>query len=130
MKISHVVAAADNNAIGLKGKLLWHLPLDMQFFTRVTTGHYVLMGRKSWDALPPKYRPLPGRVNIVVTRQTGFNPDGCKVVASIEEGIELARQNGETELMIIGGGEIFRQSLPYTDRIYITRVHHTFTDAD
>lgn len=130
MEISQIVAASDNNAIGLKGKLLWRLPIDTKYFTDVTRGHYVLMGRKSWDALPDKYRPLPDRVNIVVTRQNNFNPPGCIVVSSIEQGIEVAEAAGEEELMIIGGGEIYKQSLPYTNRVYITCVHHEFAEAD
>ncbi len=125
-----VVAASENNAIGHQGKLLWHLPKDMQFFKEVTWGHHVLMGRKSWEALPPKYRPLQGRPNIVVTRQTDFAADGCKVVKTIDEGVLFALNNGEEELMIIGGGEIYKQSLSITDRVYITRVHHIFGEAD
>lgn len=130
MKISIVVAVADNNAIGVNGKLPWRLPRDMQYFKEVTWGHHVLMGRKTWDGIPPKFSPLPGRVNIIVTRQNGFVCEGCKVVESVDEGIEFARQSGEQELMIIGGGEIYRQVLPHTDKIYLTKVHHTFTDAD
>ncbi|HLP49539.1 MAG TPA: dihydrofolate reductase [Chitinophagales bacterium] len=130
MKISIVVAVADNNAIGVNGKLPWKLPKDMQYFKEVTWGHHVLMGRKTWDGIPPKFSPLPGRVNIIVTRQKGFVCEGCKVVESVEEGIEFARQSGEQELMIIGGGEIYKQALPKTDKIYLTKVHHTFTDAD
>lgn len=130
MKISQVVAASENNAIGLKGKLLWRLPLDMEFFKNVTWGHYVLMGRKSWESLPPKFRPLPGRTNIVITRQADFKPEGALVFGGIEEGIAYAQKQGETELMILGGGEIYKQALHLTDRVYLTRVHHTFTDAD
>lgn len=125
-----VVAASDNNAIGYQGKLLWNLPLDMQFFKNITLGHQVLMGRKSWDALPPKFRPLPGRPNIVVTRQQNFEANDSKVVKTIEEGIAFAKADGEDELMIIGGGEIYKQALPVTDRVYLTRVHHTFETAD
>ncbi len=125
-----VVAAATNNAIGLDGKLLWNLPKDMDFFRNITLGHHVLMGRKSWDALPDKFRPLPGRTNIVVTRQPNFNPEGCKVVGSIEEGVKFAKDNGEKELMIIGGGDIYQQALKQTDTIYLTRVHHSFPEAD
>ncbi len=125
-----VVAASDNNAIGLNGKLLWNLPKDMQFFKNITLGHQVLMGRKSWDALPPKFRPLPGRPNIVVTRQTGFEAKDSKVVRTIEEGVQFAKDDGEKELMIIGGGEIYRQALLITDKVYLTRVHHTFEEAD
>ena len=130
MKISIVVAAADNNAIGAKGRLLWRLSKDMQYFKEVTWGHHVLMGRKTWDSIPPKFSPLPGRTNIIVTRQEGFVCEGCLVVKSVEEGIELARNAGEQELMIIGGGEIYKQALPLTNKIYLTKVHHTFTDAD
>lgn len=130
MKISIVVAVADNNAIGAKGKLLWRLPKDMQYFKEVTWGHHVLMGRKTWDSIPPKFSPLPGRTNIIVTRQEGFVCEGCLVVKSVEEGIEQARNAGELELMIIGGGEIYKQALPLTNKIYLTKVHHTFADAD
>ena len=130
MKVSMVVAASDNNAIGLKGNLLWRLPDDMQFFKDITWGHHVLMGRKSWEALPEKYRPLPGRKNIVVTRQKDFKATGCEIVDNIDAGITLAEKNGENELMIIGGGEIYRQALDKTNRIYLTRVHHIFENAD
>ena len=130
MKISIVVAVAENNAIGAKGKLLWRLSKDMQYFKEVTWGHHVLMGRKTWDSIPPKFSPLPGRTNIIVTRQEGFVCEGCLVVKSVEEGIELARNAGEQELMIIGGGEIYKQALPFTNKIYLTKVHHTFADAD
>lgn len=130
MKISIVVAVADNNAIGAKGKLLWRLSKDMQYFKEVTWGHHVLMGRKTWDSIPPKFSPLPGRTNIIVTRQEGFVCEGCLVVKNVEEGIELARNSGEQELMIIGGGEIYKQALPFTNKIYLTKVHHTFADAD
>ena len=99
MKVSMVVAASDNNAIGLKGNLLWRLPDDMQFFKDITWGHHVLMGRKSWEALPEKYRPLPGRKNIVVTRQKDFKATGCEIVDNIDAGITLAEKNGENELI-------------------------------
>jgi dihydrofolate reductase len=130
MKLSMVVAAATNNAIGLKGKLLWNLPKDMDYFRNITLGHYVLMGRKSWEALPAKFRPLPGRTNIVVTRHTDFNPPGAHVAGSIDQGVQFARDNGEAELMIIGGGDIYQQALEQTDTIYLTRVHHSFPEAD
>ena len=130
MKISIVVAMADNSAIGANGKLLWRLPKDMQYFKEVTWGHHVLMGRKTWDSIPPKVSPLPGRVNIIVTRQKGYVSEGAIVVESVEDGIEIARRAGEQELMIIGGGEIYKQALPLTKKIYLTKVHHTFTDAD
>ncbi len=130
MIISAIVAAGLHNEIGGNGDLLWVLPKDMAHFKNMTWGHHVLMGRKSYDALPPKYRPLPGRPNIVVSRDPDLRYDGCKNVTSIEEGIKFAEMNGEDELMITGGGEIYRLALPFTDKIYLTRVHGTFAQAD
>ncbi|MCW3125932.1 MAG: dihydrofolate reductase [Bacteroidetes bacterium] len=130
MIISAVVAVGMNNEIGAKGDLLWVLPKDMAHFKNITWGHHVLMGRKSFEALPPKYRPLPGRPNIIVSRDPDLKNDGCKNVTSIEEGVKFAKDNGEEELMIIGGGEIYKLALPVTDRIYLTRVHASFPEAD
>lgn len=130
MKISLVVAVSDNNAIGRAGDLLWRLPKDMQFFKTVTMGHHVLMGRKTYESIPEKFRPLPGRVNLVVTRQPGYQAPGCKVVGTVEEAIEFAKANEETELMVIGGGEIYRQLFDAADKIFLTQVHHRFADAD
>ena len=130
MHISIVVAVSENNAIGAGGALLWRLPKDMQYFKEVTTGHHVLMGRKTWDSIPAKFRPLSDRVNIVVTRQKDFKAEGAIVVKSVEEGIALAEKAGEHELMVIGGGEIYKQVFPKTDKVYLTQVHATFIDAD
>lgn len=130
MKISIVVAVSDNNAIGAGGTLLWRLPKDMEYFKKITMGHHVLMGRKTWDSIPAKFRPLTGRVNIVITRQKDFKAEGAVVVKSLEEGIELAKNAGEQELMVIGGGEIYKQVFPETDKVYLTKVHATFIDAD
>lgn len=130
MIISAIVATGLNHEIGGNGDLLWVLPKDMAHFKNTTWGHHVLMGRKSYEALPPKYRPLPGRANIVVSRDPNLHYDGCKNVTSIEEGIKFAEMNGEEELMITGGGEIYKLALPYTDQIYLTRVHGTFPEAD
>ena len=130
MKISAIVAVAENNAIGKNKNLLWHLPKDMEYFKNVTWGHYVLMGRKSYESIPAKFRPLAGRVNIIVTRQKDFKAEGCKVFSSAEEGIEFAKDMGEGELMILGGGEIYKQLLRKTDKIYLTKVRHSFPDAD
>ncbi len=128
MKISLVVAIAENNAIGNHGDLLWHLPKDMKRFKEITWGHYVLMGRKTFKSIPEKFRPLPGRPNIVLTNSTR-NFEGCFTVASIVDAIAIAKQNGESELMVIGGGKIYEQLLPMADKIYLTIVHHTF-EAD
>jgi dihydrofolate reductase len=130
MIISAVVAVGMNNEIGAKGDLLWVLPKDMLHFKTITWGHHVLMGRKTFESIPLRFRPLAGRPNIVVSRNASLRYDGCKNVTSTEEGIKFALQNGEKELMIIGGGEIYKHLFPITDRIYLTRVHATFAEAD
>ena len=130
MIISAVVAVGLNNEIGAKGDLLWVLPKDMAHFKNITWGHHVLMGRKSFESIPAKFRPLAGRPNIVVSRDASLRYEGCKNVTTIEEGIEFARANGEEELMIIGGGEIYKLLYPITDRIHLTSVHHAFPEAD
>jgi dihydrofolate reductase len=128
MKISLVVAIGKNYAIGNNGDLLWHLPKDMKRFKEITWGHYVLMGRKTYESIPEKYRPLPGRPNIVITN-SNKKFEGCITAKSLSEAIELAKQNGESELMVIGGGKIYEQTLATADKIYLTIVQHDF-EAD
>jgi len=128
MILSLVVAASTNNAIGKNGELLWHLPNDMKFFKNVTWAMPVAMGRKTFDALGNK--PLNGRLNVVITRQKDFTAQGIAVVSNINDAEFLAHQQDYKELMIIGGGEIYRQSISKADKIYITRVHAVFEDAD
>jgi dihydrofolate reductase len=128
MKISIVVAMAENRAIGKNGDLLWHLPRDMKRFKEITMGHSVVMGRKTYESIPEKFRPLPGRTNIVISSSAkAFN--GCLMAKSLNEAIETARLKGEQELMIIGGGSIYEQALPLADKLYLTIVHENF-DAD
>lgn len=131
MIVSLIVATGENLEIGKDNDLLWHLPRDMRFFTQTTKGHYIIMGRKNWDSIPLKYRPLSKRVNIVVSRKQELTLDGAIHVQSIDEGIELARVNNENEVFIIGGGQIYTIALEndLIDTIYITRVHASF-DAD
>lgn len=123
-RVSAVAAIGrSTRALGRDGDLLWHLPEDMQRFKTLTLGHPVVMGRKTWDSLPEKYRPLPGRTNIVVTRSGDFAAEGAVVVRSIEEALDAARQApGSEEICIIGGGEIYRLALPFTDRLYLTLI--------
>jgi dihydrofolate reductase len=123
MKISLVVAASDNHAIGKDNQLLWHLPKDMRFFKNTTWALPILMGRKTFESLGNK--PLPGRLNLVITRQAGVAYNGATVVSSLEEAITMAKQNDYKELMVIGGGEIYTMALPMADSIYLTRVHTT-----
>ena len=121
MKISLVVAASDNHAIGKDNQLLWHLPKDMRFFKNTTWALPILMGRKTFESLGNKV--LPGRMNIIITRQANKEYEGAKVVTSLEQAIELAKQNDYKELMVIGGGEIYQMAIPLADTIYLTRVH-------
>jgi dihydrofolate reductase len=129
MHITHIVAAAENGAIGKDNRLLWRLPDDMKFFKEQTSGHCVVTGRRNYESIPVNFRPLPGRTNIVVTRQDGYEAPGAHVVQSIEAAVEMARSLGETELFIIGGGEIYAQTRHFATRIWLTRVH-TEMEAD
>lgn len=125
MIISLIAAVSRNQVIGKENDLPWRLPDDMKYFMQTTSGHHVLMGRKNYDSLPDKFKPLPNRTNIVVTRQDGFQAEGCTVVDSIEKGIEYAAANKEQELFIIGGAQIYNQALAGADYLYITEI-----DAD
>lgn len=116
-KISLIVATSDNLGIGKNNQLLWHLPNDFKFFKKITSGHTVIMGRKTFESIG---RPLPNRRNIVITRQKGFAFEGVETASSISEAIDLAA--GDPEIFIIGGAEIYRQTLPQADRIYLTKV--------
>ena len=131
MKVSLIVAVAENGVIGKDNDLIWHLPKDMQFFKETTTGHHVIMGRKNFESIPHKYRPLPNRTNIVITRQSDYTAEGCVVVNSVEEALKVAKSNGENEAFIIGGGQIYRIALEKNliDKIYLTKVYHSF-DGD
>ncbi len=125
--VSMVVAAAEDNAIGRHNDLMWRLPDDFKFFKDTTIGHPIVMGRKTFQALG---KALPKRLNIVITRQTDFEAPGAEVVGDIDSALIMARDTGTDEIMVIGGAEIYHQALPETNRVYLTRVHATFPDAD
>nr|AIA16847.1 Dihydrofolate reductase [uncultured bacterium] len=127
MTISLILAADENNCIGKNNTLPWHLPADMKLFREKTMGHCVVTGRKNYESIPDRFRPLPGRTNIVITRNKEYAAPGATIVHSLDAGIDTARQLGETEVFVIGGGEIFRQALPIAEQIYLTRIHHVFT---
>ena len=131
MKISLIVAIAKNNAIGKDNDLLWRLPKDMQHFKAKTLNHHIITGRKNYISIPKKFRPLVDRTNIVLTRKTDFNEENCIIKHSLEAAIEFAETNNETELFIIGGGQIYNEALSKNliDKMYITHVHQNF-DAD
>jgi len=119
MRVSAVVAASENDVIGCDGGLPWHLSSDLKLFKEITLGKPIIMGRRTWDSLPKK--PLPGRRNIVISRQKGFSADGAELAHSLDDALALCA--GEEEVSIIGGGQIYADALEHTNRIYLTRVH-------
>ncbi len=127
MKISIIVAASENNVIGIKGELPWKIQKDMAFFKTKTKGCPVIMGRKTFESLG---KPLPGRLNIVVSR-SGYNaPEGVIVYGDIMSAVDRARQEKSSEMFIIGGGEIYSMFINYADIIYVTRVHTQIDGGD
>jgi dihydrofolate reductase len=119
MIISIIVAVAKNNAIGKDNQMIWRLSSDLKRFKRLTTGHHILMGRKTFESLG---RPLPNRTNIVVTRNKDYRPEGALIFNSVPEALQHCRDAGEDELFVIGGGEIYRSLIPAADKMYLTRV--------
>ncbi|NQV48242.1 MAG: dihydrofolate reductase [Rhodospirillaceae bacterium] len=118
MLVSLIVAMADNRVIGLDGKLPWHIPAELKLFKETTLGKPIIMGRKTWESLG---RPLPGRDNIVITRNPGYRAEGAKVAGDLDSALRLA--GGCDEAMIIGGAEIYNLALDRVDRMYLTEVH-------
>ena len=119
-----IAAVAENNALGKNNDLLWHLPNDFKRFKEITSGHHIIMGRKTFESFP---KPLPNRTHVIITRQNDFEYEGCVVVQNIEKALSVCPIN--ENLYIIGGGEIYQQSISFADQLDITRVHHSF-DAD
>lgn len=122
MIISAIAAVSKNFVIGRDNDLPWNLPDDMKFFMQTTKGHHCIMGRKNYESIPEKFRPLPNRTNIVVTRQKTFRAPGCIVVNSMDRAVDIARNNGETEVFIIGGADIYRAGMAVTQRMYLTEI--------
>jgi dihydrofolate reductase len=120
MIISFVVAASENNVIGVKNQLPWHLPNDLKFYKKTTRAMPVIMGRKTFESFG---KPLAGRTNIIITRQEGWKADGVISTRSLQEALEAASATDAKDAFIIGGGEIFRQSIVMARKIYLTRVH-------
>lgn len=123
MKLTHIVACAKNGTIGRDGAMPWHLPQDLKFFKKTTNGHIMIMGRKTHDSIG---KALPGRYTIVVTRQQDYQPEGVAVVNSLEDAYahctDLMEQWGE-EVFVVGGAEIYKQTLEKVDKIYLTQIH-------
>lgn len=121
--VSAIVAMSENRVIGKNNRLPWHLPSDLKHFKTITTGHPILMGRKTYESIG---RPLPNRTNIIITRNSTFQAAGCVVVTSIEEAVQHASSENAAEIFIIGGALVYRQLMPHIQRIYLTIVHHEF----
>jgi dihydrofolate reductase len=119
--ITIIAAVSQNNAIGKDNQLLWHLPNDFKRFKEITTGHHIIMGRKTFESFP---KPLPNRTHIVISRNRNYAPNGCVVVSSLEQALERCPKN--EEIFIIGGGEIYKQSIEFADKLDITKVHQSF----
>lgn len=130
MKLALIVAMDQNRGIGKDNDLLWHLPADMKFFKETTSGHVVIMGRKNFESIPERFRPLPNRENVVLTRNKGYQAEGCLVFHSLEEAIEHYKGTDQT-VFIIGGGQIYEEALSnfQMDEMYITEVAANF-EAD
>jgi dihydrofolate reductase len=122
MRISLIAAVSENNVIGDHGKIPWDIPEDMKHFRTLTMGKPVIMGRKTYESIG---HPLPKRPNIVITRQKDFVAEGCEIVGSLDEALQIADCKNSEEVFVIGGGEIYREALEKADRIYLTRVHTT-----
>ena len=131
MRIALIAAVSRNGVIGHANELLWRLPEDLKFFRRTTTGHPVVMGRKTWDSIPARFRPLPGRTNIVVTRQASWHADGALVAHDFEQALEMALESVATNphglrAFIIGGAELYALALPHADELLLTEIDRDY----
>ncbi|MFA5770179.1 MAG: dihydrofolate reductase [Patescibacteria group bacterium] len=140
--ISIIAAIGKNRELGKDNKLLWHIPEDFKRFKDITSGHVVIMGRKTYESLPKKFRPLPNRVNIVITRDINYKVDGVMVYHSLEEAVKITNYKLQItnkfqisnfkfdEIFIIGGASIYEQGIKYADKLYLTLVDKEYPDAD
>ena len=120
---SIMVARSDNRVIGKDNDLVWHMPADLRYFKETTMGHYAIMGRKTYEAVD---KPLPGRTNIIITRQPDYRREGCLIVHSVEEALALGEENGQEEVFILGGSQIYELAMDMADRIYLTEIKAEF----
>ena len=127
MRLHLIYARADNGTIGLNGQMPWHLPEDLAHFRQHTQGSPVIMGRKTWDSLLPRFRPLPGRSNIVITRQTDWAAQGAQRAASVPEAVALCAD--AAVVWVMGGAQIYAQAAPYAHAAIVTEIHQHF-DGD
>jgi len=129
MRINLILARAANGVIGLDGVMPWHLPEDLAHFKKQTMGAPVIMGRKTWDSIPPRFRPLPGRRNVVVTRNADWQADGAERAASLDEALAPCERDGAAEAWIIGGAQIYAQAEPLAQRVMLTEIDRDY-DGD
>ncbi|MDI9878091.1 dihydrofolate reductase [Flectobacillus longus] len=123
MKLSIIVATAEKGVIGKDNQLIWHLPEDLKMFKRLTTGHVIIMGRKTFESIG---KPLPNRTSIIISRNTDYHVEGCITVGSLGEAVAKAKEIGNEEAFIIGGAQIYALALDMADTVYLTQVHHEF----
>lgn len=126
MEIALIYARAANGVIGRNGTMPWHLPEDLAHFKALTQNHPVIMGRKTWDSLPPRFRPLPGRSNIVVTRQPDWYENGAQRASNLREALSIVEQNNSPVAWIMGGAQIYAQALPLATRAEVTEIGQDF----
>ncbi|MGB6099738.1 MAG: dihydrofolate reductase [Comamonas sp.] len=129
MEIALIYARAANGVIGKAGAMPWHLPEDLAHFKALTQGAPVLMGRKTWESLPPRFRPLPGRLNIVITHQENWNEIGAQRASSLRDALSVAEQTGAATAWVIGGAQILVEALPLATRVEVTEIDRNF-DGD
>jgi dihydrofolate reductase len=119
-----IAAVARNGVIGRNNALLWHLPEDMKHFRRVTAGHAVVMGRKTWDSLPERFRPLPGRRNLVLTRQAGWHAAGAETMPTLPDALQALA--GQDRVFVIGGAQVYAEAMPIADELLLTELHRDY----
>lgn len=131
-RVALIVAMGRNREIGSNNDLMWHLRTDMLFFKETTMGYFVIMGRKNFDSIPPKFKPLNGRVNVIISRNPEFLYEECYTCGSLDLALDIAASNGEEKVFIIGGGQIYTMALEsgMVDEMYITHVDAEFPQAD
>lgn len=118
MQISIIVALSENNVVGVRNQLPWKLSADLKRVKSMTMGHHIIMGRKTFESIG---RPLPGRTNVIITRNANYKAEGCVIASSLQHALDIAMN--DTEVFIFGGGEIFKEAMPLASKIYMTRVH-------
>jgi dihydrofolate reductase len=120
MKVSIIVAVAENGVIGSDNQLIWHLSDDLKNFKRITGGHFIIMGRNTFESIG---KPLPGRTNIILSRNNAFKAEGCVVLSSLEKALIYSRKANQDEVFIIGGEQVYREAIEQADKLYLTQVH-------